>query len=94
MNDAKEPTLQSFRDRGVTQVQLGLTESTVCCGNSSASTNSRACSMTRAAIASWMGRADVFTTMRFTGWHTGFPTVPVDRDTLRWLPDTPRRSFW
>jgi glutamine synthetase len=95
MTDAIEPTLQSFRDRGVTQVQLGLTDiDGVLRGKyvslekfaSLLGDSGRFCDC----ILGWDVADKLYDNAQFTGWHTGFPDAHfrLVADTLRWLPDS------
>jgi len=100
MNDAKEATLQSFRDRGVTQVQLGLTDIDGVLRGKFVSLEKFASVLGDTGgfcdcILGWDVADKLYDNAQFTGWHTGFPDAQfrLIADTLRWLPGTPVPFF-
>jgi len=95
MNDAKEPTLQSFRERGVTQVQLGLTDIDGVLRGKFVSLDKFASLLGDGGgfcdcVFGWDVADQLYDNARYTGWHTGYPDAhfKLIADTLRWLPDS------
>ena len=95
MTDAAHPTLQSFRDRGVTQVELALTDIDGVLRGKYVSLDKFASLLDGGGgfcdcVLGWDVADQLYDNARYTGWHTGFPDAQfrLIADTLRWPPDS------
>ena len=95
MTDAAAPTLQSLRDKGVTRVELGLTDIDGVLRGKYVSLDKFVSLLGDGGgfcdcVFGWDVADQLYDNARYTGWHTGYPDAhfKLIADTLRWVPDT------
>jgi glutamine synthetase len=95
MTDAAAPTIQSLRDKGVTRVELGLTDIDGVLRGKYVSLDKFASLLGDGGgfcdcVFGWDVADQLYDNARYTGWHTGYPDAhfKLIADTQRWVPDT------
>ncbi len=95
MTDAIQSTLQALRDKGVTRVELGLTDVDGVIRGKYVSLEKFEVLLRDGGgfcdcVLGWDVADQLYDNVRFTGWHTGFPDAQFKLigDTLRWVPDS------
>ncbi len=95
MTDPIQPTLQLLRDKGVTRVELGLTDLDGVIRGKYVSLEKFEGLLGDGGgfcdcVLGWDVADQLYDNVRFTGWHTGFPDArfKLIGDTLRWVPDS------
>ncbi len=93
MSDASQPTLQTLKEKGVTRVELGLTDIDGVLRGKFVSIDKFGSLMDGGGgfcdcVFGWDVADQLYDNARFTGWHTGFPDAQYKliADTLRWVP--------
>ncbi len=104
MSDApdatKEMTLQGLRERGVSQVQIGLTDIDGVLRGKYVSLDKFSSLLDGGGgfcdcVLGWDVTDKLYDNATFTGWHSGFPDAKfrLIADTVRWLPDASAPFF-
>ena len=100
MTDAATPTVQSLRDKGVTRVELGLTDIDGVLRGKYVSLDKFASLLGDGGgfcdcVFGWDVADQLYDNARYTGWHTGYPDAhfKLIADTQRWVPDTAHAVF-
>jgi glutamine synthetase len=100
MTDVAPPTLQFFRDKGVSRVELGLTDIDGVMRGKYVSLDKFASLFGDGGgfcdcVFGWDVADQLYDNARFTGWHTGYPDArfKLIADSLRWVPDSDTPFF-
>jgi glutamine synthetase len=100
MADRSLPTLQSLRDKGVSRVELGLTDIDGVIRGKYVSLDKFGSLLGEGGgfcdcVFGWDVADQLYDNARYTGWHTGYPDAhfKLIADTMRWVPDA-STPFW
>ena len=100
MADRSTPTLQSLRDKGVSRVELGLTDIDGVIRGKYVSLEKFGSLLGDGGgfcdcVFGWDVADQLYDNARYTGWHTGYPDAhfKLIADTMRWVPDASTPFF-